>query len=127
MMASEPLPPVPHNVPEPLQHGDVIKVVIGGPKPPDYPTLGPEQRAAATRLSSPKVPRTTAWRRRKAEEEAAQRGLPLKRLSEQYLCQKCGKPKTKEFGHSQFRGVHFCARASGKTVGQWMEEMRRAK
>ncbi|XP_048023397.1 uncharacterized protein si:ch73-112l6.1 isoform X2 [Megalobrama amblycephala] len=129
MMASELLLPVPHNVPESLQYGDVIKVVIGGPKPPDSPTLrpDPEQRAAATRLPSQKVPRTTAWRRRKAEEEAAQRGLPLKRLSEQYLCQKCGKPKTKEFGHSQFRGVHFCARASGKTVGQWMEEMRRAK
>lgn len=128
MKASEPLLPVPHNIPEPLQHGhvgDVIKVVIGGPMPPEAPPLRlhPEQRAVATRLPSPHVPRTTAWRRRKAEG----RGLPLKRLCEQYLCQKCGKPKTKEFGHSQFRGVHFCAKASGKTVQQWMEEMRRAK
>lgn len=127
MKPSEPLFPVQHNVLEPFRHGhvgDVIKVVIGGP---ELFLTGPEQRAAATGPPSPKVPRTTAWRRRKAEEEAAQRGLPLKRPCEQYVCKKCGKPKTKEFGHSQFRGVHFCAKASGKTVEQWMEEMRRAK
>ncbi|XP_067280313.1 uncharacterized protein [Pseudorasbora parva] len=128
MKVSEPLLPVPYNVPEAFQHGhvgDVIKVVIGGPMPPEAPhlRLDPEQRTFATRLPCPNVPRTTAWRRRKAEG----RGLPLKRLCEQYLCQKCGKPKTKEFGHSQFRGVHFCAKASGKTVQQWMEEMRKAK
>ncbi|XP_043076711.1 uncharacterized protein si:ch73-112l6.1 [Puntigrus tetrazona] len=127
MKTSDPLFSLQHNVPEPFLHGhvgDVIKVVIGGPEP--FQT-DPEQRVAATGPSSPKVPRTTAWRRRKAEEEAAQRGLPLKRPCEQYVCKKCGKPKTKEFGHSQFRGVHFCAKASGKTVEQWMEEMRRAK
>ncbi|XP_026051984.1 uncharacterized protein LOC113038622 isoform X1 [Carassius auratus] len=126
MKPSEPLFPVQHNVPETFRRGhvgDVIKVVIGGPEP--FRT-DPGQRAAAARPPSPKVPRTTAWRRRKAEEEAAQRGLPLKRPCEQYVCKKCGKPKTKEFGHSQFRGVHFCAKASGKTVEQWMEEMRRA-
>ncbi|KAL1269404.1 hypothetical protein QQF64_031693 [Cirrhinus molitorella] len=77
----------------------------------------------------PKVPRTTAWRRRKAAEAAAAQGAtPKKRQqTEQYICQRCGQPKTKEFGHSRFRGVHFCARASGKTVEQWMEEMRRGQ
>ncbi|KAI2651377.1 hypothetical protein H4Q32_019448 [Labeo rohita] len=128
MKASESQFPVQHNDPEPFRRGhvghDVIKVVIGGP---EHFQADPEQTAAATGPPSPKVPRTTAWRRRKAEEEAAQRGIPLKRPCEQYVCKKCGKPKTKEFGHSQFRGVHFCAKASGKTVEQWMEEMRRAK
>ncbi|XP_051532972.1 uncharacterized protein si:ch73-112l6.1 isoform X1 [Myxocyprinus asiaticus] len=137
--ASAPLPPVL----EPLHHGPVIKVEVdasgldtcvqghplpvqGSPKP-SYAALllsPQEQRTADTTPPSPKVPRTTAWRRRKAEEEAAQRGLPIKRPCEQYVCKKCGKPKTKEFGHSQFRGVHFCAKAAGKTVEQWMEEMR---
>ncbi len=70
------------------------------------------------------VPRTTAWRRKKLSEAAAAQGLtPRKRqIPQPFLCQKCGQPKTKEFGHSQFRGVHFCAKASGKTVAQWMEE-----
>ncbi|XP_052471895.1 uncharacterized protein LOC128028661 [Carassius gibelio] len=77
----------------------------------------------------PKVPRTTAWRRRKAAEAAAAQGAtPKKRnQTEQYICQKCGQPKTKEFGHSRFGGAHFCAKSSGKTVEQWMEEMRRGQ
>ncbi|XP_057187565.1 uncharacterized protein LOC130552902 [Triplophysa rosa] len=77
----------------------------------------------------PKVPRTTAWRRRKAAEAAAAQGATKKKRqqTEQYVCQKCGQPKTKEFGHSQFRGVHFCAKTSGKTVEQWTEEMRRGQ
>ncbi|KAL0162775.1 hypothetical protein M9458_042171, partial [Cirrhinus mrigala] len=96
MKVSESQSPVQHNVSEPFRRGhvgDVIKVVIGDP----------EQASAATGPPSPKVPRTTAWRRRKAEEEAAQRGIPLKRPCEQYVCKKCGKPKTKEFGHSHLR------------------------
>lgn len=79
-----------------------------------------------------RVPRTTAWRRRKLAEAAtaaAAQGLtPRKRqIPLQFICQKCGQPKTKEFGHSQFRGVHFCAKASGKTVAQWMEEVKRGE
>ncbi len=78
------------------------------------------------------VPRTTAWRRKKLAEAAtaaAAQGLtPRKRqIPQQFLCQKCGQPKTKEFGHSQFRGVHFCAKASAKTVAQWMEEVKRGQ
>ncbi|XP_056328978.1 uncharacterized protein LOC130241304 isoform X1 [Danio aesculapii] len=79
-----------------------------------------------------RVPKTTAWRRKKLAEAAAAaaaQGLtPRKRQApQQFLCQKCGQPKTKEFGHSQFRGVHFCAKASGKTVAQWMEEVKRGE
>ncbi len=132
MKASDPLFPVQHNVPEPFRHGhvgDVIKVVIGGPEP--FQT-DPEQRAPATGPPSPKVPRTTAWRRRKAEEAAAAaraQGLTpkIRRTPEHLICQKCGQPKTKEFGHSQFRGVHFCAQASGKTVAQWLEEVKKGQ
>ncbi|XP_057213117.1 uncharacterized protein LOC130568344 [Triplophysa rosa] len=76
----------------------------------------------------PKVQITTAWRRRKtAEAAAAQGATKKKRQQTEYVCQKCGQSKTKEFGHSQFRGVHFCAKASGKTVEQWTEEMRRGQ
>ncbi|XP_026124558.1 uncharacterized protein LOC113106744 [Carassius auratus] len=76
-----------------------------------------------------RVPRTKAWRRKKLAEAAAAQGLnPKKRqIAQQFLCQKCGQPKTEEFGHSQFRCVHFCAKASGKTVAQWMEEVKRGK
>ncbi len=73
------------------------------------------------------VPRTTAWRRKKLA-EAAQGLTPRKRqIQQQFLCQKCGQPKTKEFGHSQLQDVHFCVKASGKTVAQWMEEVKRGQ
>lgn len=63
-----------------------------------------------------------------AEAAAAQGLTPRKRqIPQQFLCQKCGQPKTKAFGHSQFRDVHFCAKASGKTVAQWMEEVKRGQ
>ncbi|ROL48703.1 hypothetical protein DPX16_7639 [Anabarilius grahami] len=94
-----------------------------GAVPTPVPVAAPDEK---------RVPRTTAWRRKRLAEAAAAaaaQGLnPKKRqIAQQFLCQKCGQPKTKEFGHSQFRGVHFCAKASGKTVAQWMEEVKRGE
>ncbi|KAL0961650.1 hypothetical protein UPYG_G00353430 [Umbra pygmaea] len=79
----------------------------------------------------PAVPRTTAFRKRKkAEAEAAAlaAGLPVKQRKQGvYRCGKCGQPKRKETGHSQFGSVSFYAAAGGKTVEQWLAEMRDAK
>ncbi|XP_048059770.1 uncharacterized protein LOC125276395 [Megalobrama amblycephala] len=78
--------------------------VVGAP----VPVSAPDEK---------RVPRTTTWRRKKLSEAAAAQGLnPTKRqIPLQFLCQKCGQRKTKDFGHRQFRGVYFCAKASGKT------------
>ncbi len=107
------------------------------PPPAAAPGLlpAPAPFAVAAPIAPPhdkKVPRTTAWRRRKAEEAAAAaraQGLTpkIRRTPEHLVCHKCGQPKTKEFGHSQFWGVHFCAQASGKTVAQWLEEVKKGQ
>ncbi|XP_042567382.1 uncharacterized protein si:ch73-112l6.1 [Cyprinus carpio] len=99
--------------------GTVLIPVVGAPVPV----------AAA---DEKRVPRTTAWRRKKLVEAAAAaaaQGLATRKRKspQQFLCQKCWQPKTKEFGHSQFRGVHFCAKVSGKTVAQWMEEVKKGE
>ncbi|XP_076851096.1 uncharacterized protein LOC143501317 [Brachyhypopomus gauderio] len=114
----------------PLASGDTTAAPASAtPATPTAPATQP----------GPKVPRTTAWRWKKKAEAAAAAAasstappaadgqpVPTKRLKhEHYLCKQCGQPKTKEFGHSRFRGVHFCATAAGKTVEQWVEEMKR--
>ncbi|KAL0147536.1 hypothetical protein M9458_057164, partial [Cirrhinus mrigala] len=106
-----------------------------GPTATPAPTPAAAPAIAAVPIPPPhnqRVPRTTAWRRRKAEEAAAaarSQGLtPKKRRTPEHLfCQKCGQPNTKEFGHCQFRGAHFCAKASGKTVAQWLEEVKKGQ
>lgn len=74
------------------------------------------------------LPRSTAFRRRKkAEAEAAAgvSGCPgKKRKQGDYKCSKCGQPKRKETGHSQYGSVSFCSATGGKTVEQWLAEMR---
>ncbi|XP_056120618.1 uncharacterized protein LOC130097702 [Rhinichthys klamathensis goyatoka] len=74
------------------------------------------------------VPRSTAFRRRKkAEAEAAAgvSGCPVKKRKQgDYKCSKCGQPKRLETGHSQYGSVSFCSATGGKTVEQWLAEMR---
>ena len=61
------------------------------------------------------VPKTTAWRM-KAGKESNTKG---------YVCQQCGQPKLKEYGHSYQRGVgHFCALYECKSVELWLAEKR---
>ncbi|XP_052472153.1 uncharacterized protein LOC128028874 [Carassius gibelio] len=95
-------------------------------------TAAPAMLIPVVGADEQRVPRTTAWRRKKLVEAAAAaaaQGLAARKrkLPQQFLCQKCWQPKTKEFGHSQFRGVHFCAKVSGKTVAQWMEEVKKGE
>ncbi|XP_062246845.1 MAP7 domain-containing protein 1-like [Platichthys flesus] len=79
----------------------------------------------ATSTSAPAVPRTTAWRRKVREEEqrrAKELGLPVKtrKRCEHFICKHCGQPKTKEYGHSRYRAEHFCSRAEGSSVDDWL-------
>ncbi|KAG7524491.1 hypothetical protein JOB18_012650 [Solea senegalensis] len=76
------------------------------------------------------MPRSTAWRHRvQAEQErrARQKGRilkPFKKVS-QFMCRRCGQPKTKEYGHSRYKRGTFCAQADRGTVEQWLLEMKR--
>eukprot|EP00063_Salmo_salar_P063561 XP_014038396.1 PREDICTED: uncharacterized protein LOC106591699 [Salmo salar] len=83
--------------------------------------------------------------RRKDKKEEITKGLPLTRYTDlrrriaqaghgpvtkrrfpvAFPCKVCGKPKRKEFAHSQYRGEHFCeAAGGGKTAVEWLEEKR---
>ncbi|KAI4819901.1 hypothetical protein KUCAC02_027903 [Chaenocephalus aceratus] len=79
-----------------------------------------------------RVPRTTAYRKRKAAEADAARGGPSpwskpRQQRGQYTCSKCGLPKRIDTGHTRIAGVSYCAAAGGKTVEEWREEMKRLK
>lgn len=104
----------------PVPSPPVATLIPFGAVAAPIPVVGAPAPVQATDVK--KVPKTTAWRRKKLAEAAtaaAAQGLtPRKRQTpQQFLCQKCGQPKTKEFGHSQFRGVHFCAKTSGEDCG----------
>ena len=93
--------------------------------------IPPAQPPASTALSQDNVgepphpppetePRTTAWRKRKAE--AGGTDQPRK-ATRQFKCGKCGLPKRKDTGHSRFGGSTFCSVASGgKSVEVWLAE-----
>ncbi|XP_047195265.1 myc-associated zinc finger protein [Hippoglossus stenolepis] len=83
----------------------------------------------AASTSAPAVPRSTAWQRKVREEEqrrAKEMGIPMKSRKpfEHYLCKRCGQPKTREYGHSRYRREHFCSRAEGCSVEDWLAEKR---
>ncbi|XP_035260178.1 uncharacterized protein LOC118220428 [Anguilla anguilla] len=77
----------------------------------------------------PPVPRTTAWRRRKEAERAGAGGAipPKRRNPVEYICARCKQPKRREFGHSRFGKVSFCATAVGRSVEEWLAEMKGAQ
>ncbi|XP_036072220.1 acrosin-like [Oryzias melastigma] len=83
------------------------------PAPPPLPPLPPPPLP----LPPPgeRVPRTTAFRRRKAAEAAAAApegppaGTKVHRQTVQYTCTKCGQPKRLDTGHTRIDGVSYCA------------------
>ncbi|KAL0966864.1 hypothetical protein UPYG_G00301130 [Umbra pygmaea] len=101
--------------------------VLTGPHQPQPCSL-PGSSQVAPPLA---VPRSTAYRKRKkAEAEAtalAAGGAVKQRKQGDYKCGKCGQPKRRETGHSQFGSVSFCSATGGKTVEDWLAEMRDAK
>jgi hypothetical protein len=82
------------------------------------------------------VPRTTAWRRRKAEalkvetEAAREQGLPSPKKV-RLPCKKCGQPQNKETGHSQYYRQKYCPNEEGQIPrDEWLKkkaEERKAK
>ncbi len=77
--------------------------------------------SAVTDAALKRVPRATIWRRRKRAKEDKKalkhgKATAWKRDPKGYPCRLCGKPKRLEFGHSFYRGKHFCATAVGKSV-----------
>ncbi|CAM4571596.1 unnamed protein product [Leuciscus chuanchicus] len=76
--------------------------------------------SAVAEVALKRVPRATAWRRKKRAGEdlkALKQGRATARRKDPtgFPCSLCGKPKRLEFGHSSFRGQSFCATSSGKT------------
>ncbi|XP_044220648.1 uncharacterized protein LOC122991086 [Thunnus albacares] len=86
--------------------------------------------SAAATASAPSEPRSTAWQRKVWEElqrQAQEEGALLNRSRkdfQHFLCKCCGQPKTKEYGHSHYRGEHFCSWAEGRSVEEWLAEKR---
>ncbi|XP_048061988.1 uncharacterized protein LOC125277565 [Megalobrama amblycephala] len=85
---------------------------------------------AVTDTALKRVPRATAWRRRKRaieDKKAVKHGRATARRRDPkgYPCGLCGKPKRLEFGHSFYRGKHFCATAAGRSVSDWRSEQKR--
>ncbi|KAK1156709.1 hypothetical protein AOXY_G25730 [Acipenser oxyrinchus oxyrinchus] len=105
--------------------------------PAPHPTSSPSTSsaagaAAAAAAAAPPVPRTTSWRHKKRAEEEEEGGSntgkrKYERKRAENLCSLCGQPKRKEFDHSRFGNVAFCSASSGKTVEQWLAEMRAKK
>ncbi|RVE66931.1 hypothetical protein OJAV_G00112270 [Oryzias javanicus] len=113
------------NLPLPLMPATQAQPHCDGPRPalpplppPPLPPPPPGER----------VPRTTAFRRRKAAEAAAEgphTGTKVRRQTVQYTCTKCGQPKRLDTGHTRIDGVSYCAAVGGKTVQEWTAQMKK--
>ncbi|KAL2082463.1 hypothetical protein ACEWY4_022281 [Coilia grayii] len=102
---------------------------VDHPDTTSTPALHHTAPAAVASPSSPAIPRSTAWRRKIRQEEirrAREKGLQVKdaRRSSHFNCRQCGQPKTREYGHSRYKGEDFCSRVDGRTVEQWLAHKR---
>ncbi|XP_060774367.1 uncharacterized protein LOC132884527 [Neoarius graeffei] len=122
-----PAPPVPFlQLPATTLAASTPGAAPSVPAPP--PPAGPPPPPAGP---PPPVSRYTERnRRRRAAEEASGSAEKRKyvRGATYNMCSQCGKPKTKEYGHSCFGSATFCSQASGgKSVEEWLEEQRAQK
>ena len=62
---------------------------------------------------------------KKARESGDLMKSPVKK--ERFNCSKCGKPKTKEHGHSIYKNQHYCSLSGGLSVEEWLAERKRAE
>ncbi|XP_036439120.1 uncharacterized protein LOC118816696 [Colossoma macropomum] len=90
-----------------------------------------EQRRKAGENKGRRIPKSTAWnmkRRRQKEQEAEELGISLKERKRPgyQICQLCGQPRQKAYGHSRYKGVPFCSAYEGKSVELWLAEQRTA-
>ncbi|KAJ7985053.1 hypothetical protein DPEC_G00361150 [Dallia pectoralis] len=102
-----------------------IKIKGGMKKRQPVTSVPPKERVVrAARIAKDLLPtRSTDLMTRK---EMAGLGPWRKRKQPvSFPCGICGNPKRKEFGHSQYKGEHFCeAAGGGKTAQQWLDEKR---
>ncbi|CAL8354833.1 unnamed protein product [Merluccius merluccius] len=70
------------------------------------------------------IPRTTAWNMKRRQDGPQKTGGKVRKPHKLRICHLCGQAKLKDFGHSQYRGEHFCALYTGKTVELWLSEKR---
>ncbi|KAK0132914.1 hypothetical protein N1851_031722 [Merluccius polli] len=97
-------------------HGGVFFCAVeegpGGRTPQDWlrQRLGPDALGA--------IPRTTAWKQRSRLGRRQKPGGKARKPHKLHICQLCGQPKQRDFGHSQHRGEHYCALHGGKTKMQ---------
>ena len=50
-----------------------------------------------------------------------------RRTQRRYICVPYGQPKRRELGHRLFGNVSFCSAAAGKSVDEWLAEMKDAQ
>ncbi|KAG5831844.1 hypothetical protein ANANG_G00283780 [Anguilla anguilla] len=61
---------------------------------------------------------------KRRREQGRRRHSVKRRNPVEYICARCKQPKRREFGHSPFGKVSFCATAAGKSVEEWLAEMK---
>ncbi|KAK7157004.1 hypothetical protein R3I94_006915 [Phoxinus phoxinus] len=69
----------------------------------------------------------TEWLRKKRAEQRAATGTVVAAragVPQAQKCRKCGQPKRRETGHTRYGNVHFCSAAAGKSVEDWLREMK---
>lgn len=100
------------------------------PWPVSSPHLQEEQEALSPSSQMPQS-RQRSWRREKAlkedEERVARGEAPKKRYSkrkEWYTCSQCQEPKTKDTGHTQYKGKWYCP-ASGQSLDEWRSSLKK--
>nr|XP_043909248.1 uncharacterized protein LOC122786817 [Solea senegalensis] len=144
----QPDQPLAHHLPA---DASGLAVTIRGPLAPELFDLivdhqsattssvsAPPVEPASTKATAPTVtpvtiagaiPRSTAWRRR-VDAEMERRAQELRNFAKpyrkvpQFMCRRCGQPKTKQYGHSRYKRGTFCAQADGGTVEQWLSAMK---
>nr|XP_061797805.1 uncharacterized protein LOC133589111 isoform X1 [Nerophis lumbriciformis] len=81
--------------------------------------------AAPPSGSTAKIPRSTAWyRKKKALSLGGIIDIDDLKRTETFKCKLCGQPKNKEHGHSRYRNETFCARSQGRSAEEWLAEKR---
>ncbi|CAM4570443.1 unnamed protein product [Leuciscus chuanchicus] len=92
---------------------------------PQLPAL--QQAVQAAPPAQPQFMYKTQWlRRKKAEQRAAAGTVVAARagVPQVQKCRKCGQPTRRETGHTRYGNVHFCSAAAGKSVEDWLREMK---
>ena len=70
--------------------------------------------------------RTSQWKKREREEAQGKASLKRRytRKVEYNLCKKCGQPRIKLNGHSQFKGKIYCPSFETSTRDEWLAQIK---